>query len=301
MRVLDLLRKAAKVLEAAGIDDALPDAETIVFHVAGMDRLAAYIDNPDISPAASARVTRLLKRRTAGEPVQYITGHIDFVGLDLHVGKGVLIPRPETELLVAEVVHIAEQGDLTCGSSGDVLRAASCTAGAARHDPLSILDLCTGSGCIALALAKKLPWCLVTGTDLSKRALSFARKNARENGIRNVSFLEGSLFGPVKRRKFDIITANPPYIRTEELGTLQREVRDWEPEAALDGGEDGMDFYRQILPAAGEHLNRGGHIFLELGYDQAETVKLLAAENGFRNGIVVKDYAGIGRILKAMR
>jgi release factor glutamine methyltransferase len=165
----------------------------------------------------------------------------------------------------------------------------------------SFLDLCTGSGCIALSLAREFPDAEVSGTDISKEALVFARKNARANDIRNVTFFHGSLFGPVRDRTFHIITANPPYIRSDEIGTLQREVRDWEPAAALNGGEDGMDFYRQILSSAAEYLKPGGCIFLELGYDQAEAVEKLAQEQGFQNVAVINDYAGIGRVLKAGR
>ena len=285
MRLLELLRKSTEYLEQNGIDDALSEAEMLVFHAVTMDRLDAYIDNPEIRSADSAKVRRLLQRRIKGEPVQYIIGHIEFLGLCIRVGKGVLIPRPETELLVEEVISAV---------SGQQSAVSSKTA-----KSLSLLDLCTGSGCIALSLAREFPDAEVYGTDLSKEALAYARKNAKANNIKNTCFSQGSLFQPVKGKRFDIITANPPYIRRDEIETLQREVRDWEPVAALDGGMDGMDFYRAILSSAGGFLKPNGFIFLELGYDQAEGVQKIARAEGFREATVINDYAGIGRILVA--
>ncbi len=293
MRLLELLRKSTAYLEKAGIDDALADAEMLVFHIVNMDRLDAYIDNPEIKSADSAKVRRLLQRRIKGEPVQYIIGHIEFLGLTIRVGKGVLIPRPETELLVEEVIKTVKSKALGGKSSEKN------TSRFTPHALRSLLDLCTGTGCIALALAKEFPDAEVYGTDLSKEALAFARINAKVNTIKNVKFRQGSLFDAVKGKKFDIITANPPYIRRDEIETLQREVRDWEPVAALDGGMDGMDFYRAILSAAGRYLNPNGFIFLELGYDQAEDVQKIARSEGFREVTVIKDYAGIGRFLVA--
>jgi len=293
MRLLDLLRKSTKELEAAGIEDPLPDAEMIVFHAVGMDRLDAYVNNPEIKSSDAARVRRLVRRRINGEPVQYIVGRIEFLGLTIKVGRGVLIPRPETELLVQEVITAVKSEEL-CVTSLERNRSR------VTHLALrSFLDLCTGSGCIALSLAREFPNAEVFGTDVSKEALVFANKNARSNDIKNVTFLHGSLFEPVRGRTFDIITANPPYIRSDELDTLQREIRDWEPVAALDGGQDGLDFYRKILSSANNHLKPGGFIFLELGYDQSEAVQKLAQEQGFKDVSIIKDYSGIGRILKA--
>ncbi|MBI5075703.1 MAG: peptide chain release factor N(5)-glutamine methyltransferase [Nitrospirae bacterium] len=293
MRLLELLRKSTEYLEAAGIDDALSEAEMLVFHAVNRDRLDAYIENPEVKSADSAKVRRLLQRRIKGEPVQYIIGHIEFLGLIIKVGKGVLIPRPETELLVEEVTKTVKGETLSMDSSEK--NSPRITHYASRM----FLDICTGTGCIALALARQFPDAEVYGTDLSREALTYAKKNAMANGIKNVTFLQGSVFDPVKGKKFDIITANPPYIRRDEIETLQREVRDWEPVAALDGGMDGMDFYRAILSSAGDHLNPDGYIFLELGYDQSEDVQKIARAEGFREVAIINDYAGIGRILVA--
>ena len=304
MQLLELLRKTSEQLEKASIDDALADAEMLVFHAADTDRLNAYMNNPEAPPSLISKAKRLVKRRLEGEPVQYIIGHIEFLGLKIHVGKGVLIPRPETELLVEEAVR--EIGSLYSSSSPRRTRSpqrirqcADRGGPIAHHSSLTLLDLCTGSGCIALSLAKAFPESIVYGTDLSKDALRYARKNSKANDINNIKFLQGSLFEPVRNRKFDLITANPPYIRKDEIETLQREIRDWEPLTALDGGEDGLGFYRTILSEAGSHLNPGGWIFLELGYDQAEEVRQIAEISGLRNIQIINDYAGIGRVLKA--
>ncbi len=293
MRLLELLRKSTEYLEAVGIDDALTEAEMLVFHAVKMDRLDAYVDNPEIMNADSAKVRRLLQRRIKGEPVQYIIGHIEFCGLTIRVGKGVLIPRPETELLVEEAIKAVKNDELA--DKGSEKNSSRLT----HHASRTFLDLCTGSGCIALALAREFPDAEVHGTDLSKEALAYAKRNAKANNIKNARFSKGSLFEPVKGKRFDIITANPPYIRRDEIETLQPEIRDWEPDAALDGGMDGMDFYRAILSSAGGYLNPNGFIFLEFGYDQAEGVQKIARAEGFRDIAVINDYAGIGRILKA--
>ena len=301
MRLLELLKAAVRTLETAGVEDALSDAEMIVFHAAGMDRLDAYVENPEVKSSDAAKVRRRIQRRAKGEPVQYIIGHIEFLGLTINVGKGVLIPRPETELLVEEGIKALKSEELVARSNDKSSCAASCASRRTLHASLFVLDLCTGSGCIALALAKEFPDAEVFGTDVSKDALAYAKKNARVNDITNVTFLHGSLFEQVAGRKFSIIIANPPYIRRDELDTLQREIREWEPVDALDGGEDGMDFYRQILSSAGAYLNPGGCIFLELGFDQAGGVQKLAQEQGFKDVAIINDYAGIGRILKARK
>lgn len=282
MRLLDALRSAAERLELAGIDDPLADAEMIVFHFTGTDRLKAYMQNPEIDCRTRSRITRLVNRRAAGEPVQYVVGSVDFHGLHISVGKGVLIPRPETELLVLEAVGELKGVDNTPGDLG-------------------ILDLCTGTGCIAISLAREFPHAEIIGTDTSKAALRYARKNAASNGIGNARFMQGSLFQPVKGMLFDLIISNPPYIRAEEIATLQREVRDWEPREALFGGEDGLDYYRVILREARSYLKEEGLVVLELGYDQAGAVRELAERNGFRDIRIEKDYSGIERIFSARR
>jgi release factor glutamine methyltransferase len=280
MRLLDALKSSTEYLEKAGIEDAFADAEILALHAAGADRLAAYMGNPEIPKGTLAKIRRLVRRRAKGEPVQYIVGHIEFLGLKIHVGKGVLIPRPETELLAEEAIKTAGRGGVT--------------------PPLQILDLCTGSGCIALALAKTWPDAAVFGTDVSKTALRYAKKNARENSVENAAFLLGSLFSPLKPDiYFDIIVSNPPYVRRTDIEGLQREIKEWEPLEALDGGVEGLDFYRRIFADAVGHLCQGGKIIVELGFGQAMDVEAIAVGLGYKNIEVKKDYAGIERILKA--
>lgn len=280
MRLLDALKSSTEYLEKAGIEDAFADAEILALHAAGADRLAAYMENPEIPNGTLAKIRRLVRRRAKGEPVQYIVGHIEFLGLKIHVGKGVLIPRPETELLAEDAIKTAGRGGVT--------------------PPLQILDLCTGSGCIALALAKTWPDAAVFGTDVSKTALRYAKKNAGENSIENVAFLLGSLFSPLKPDiYFDLIVSNPPYVRRADIEGLQREIKEWEPLGALDGGVEGLDFYRRIFADARGHLCKGGKIIVELGFGQAMDVEAISLGLGYKNIEVKKDYAGIERILKA--
>jgi release factor glutamine methyltransferase len=296
MRLLDAIRESSEYLEEAGIEDPFENAELLVLHAAAKDRLAAFVENPEADSALLRTIRRLLRRRAKGEPLQYIIGHVDFLGLTIKVGRGVLIPRPETELLAQEAGRIAR------GARSKVPLPKEGERRPTRHadEPYRILDLCTGSGCVALALARELPVASVYGSDVSKVAIRRARTNAEINGIRNVTFLTGSLFGPVTHAApFDMIVSNPPYIRTGEISGLPREIRDWEPRKALDGGEEGLDFYRRIFSGAGDFLKQQGIVVVELGFGQAAGVTEIARASGFRTIQVMKDYAGIERILRA--
>jgi release factor glutamine methyltransferase len=295
VRLLDAVRSATQYLEEAGVEDSFVDAELLTLHAAGIDRLTAYRENPEIDKTRLARVRRLARRRASGEPVQYIIGHLDFLGLKIEVGKGVLIPRPETELLAEEAIKTVRSEELGVRSKEKD------TSHLTPHTSLKILDLCTGTGCIALAIAREIRDAEVYGTDVSKAALRYAKKNAAINGIRNARFIQGSLFAPVENMLFDLIVSNPPYIRTLDIEGLQREIREWEPVSALDGGPDGLDFYREIFPGAAGHLKERGAVIVELGFDQAEDVTKIARQSGFSSIDIRKDYAGIERILKACK
>jgi len=161
-----------------------------------------------------------------------------------------------------------------------------------------ILDLCTGSGCIALTLAKAFPDAQVYGTDMSADALEYAKDNAGLNHIENMIFLKGDILKPVKDMQFDMIISNPPYIRKDDMKLLQPEIIDWEPVAALDGGEDGLDYYRKIISGAGDYLKVNGILLLEIGIGQSDPIREMAADEGFDNIQILKDYAGIDRIVK---
>jgi release factor glutamine methyltransferase len=289
MRLLDALKSSTEYLEKAGIEDAFADSEMLTLHAAGLDRLAAYMQNPEISKVVLAKIRRFVRRRAKGEPMQYIVGHIEFLGLKIYVGKGVLIPRPETELLAEEAIKTAQRAEGK-GQSSKVI----------NDQPFRVLDLCTGSGCIALALAKGFPDADVYAADVSKTALRYAKKNALENSVENVTFLFGSLFSPLKPGIcFDLIVSNPPYVKRADIEGLQREIKEWEPVEALDGGVEGLDFYRRIFADARGHLCKGGKIIVELGFGQAMDVEAIALGLGCTNIEVGKDYAGIERILKA--
>jgi release factor glutamine methyltransferase len=270
-----LLKSASESLARCGIENPEKEAEIIVTHAAGIDTLTLYRDDPAPGGEAEAKVRAMLGRRCRREPLQYILGSVEFHGLKIHVGPGVLIPRPETELIVEELLRLL--------------------APPARG--LRLLDRCTGSGCLALAAARELPGSHVVGTDISEAALAYARKNAGENGIENAVFRKGHLFEPVGDETFDAIVSNPPYVASRDMETLQPEIRDWEPGEALDGGEDGLDFYRAILAEAPRRLHERGLVLLELGWGEAEGVAALARKAGFHVAEVVKDLCGIERVM----
>lgn len=279
MRLLDVLKPSTEYLEKSGIDEPLIEAETLILHAAMIERLTAYRDNPEIGQDFLTEIHKLLDLRAKGEPLQYIIGYVDFLDLKIKVGRGVLIPRPETELLTQEAIIEGRRQ---------------------KNSSLTILDLCTGSGCISLCLAREFPDADIYGSDISEAAIKYAEINAKINEIKNIAFLRGSLFKPIKEPlTFDLIISNPPYIRTSDIDKLQREIKEWEPLEALDGGADGLDFYRKIFSGAERYLKKNGKIILEVAFDQAEAVTEIAEDSDFTNITIIKDYAGIKRILKA--
>jgi len=294
MRALEILSEATEFLKNYGIEDAGRESEIIITHCLGIDRTAFFRDNPEIPEKELKKIYELLKRRSGREPLQYILGYVEFYGLKIKVGKGVLIPRPETELLAEVAIKIVTSYKLQVTSEY-------------QDSSLSILDLCTGSGCLALALAKEFPDAKVYGTDTSENAIRYAKQNAESNGIKNVTFLKGSLFKPIKELStnhfslitFDLIVSNPPYIRKNDIKNLQPEIKDWEPVEALDGGEDGLDYYRTIIPESKGYVKEEGYLILEIGMGQSVDVRKLAVDSGFKEISLIKDYTGIERILIA--
>jgi release factor glutamine methyltransferase len=324
MNALDKIREAKGFLESSGIVHADREAEIIVSHFLGINRLILYKDNPQILEDIIPMMDETLKRRSKREPLQYILGYTEFFGLKIKVGPGVLIPRPETELLVKEAIKVvssqrsaisppihlspspcAASFSTTRGKTEEGKKWGEKTSLITPYSSLHILDLCTGSGCLALALAREFLGAQVYGTDTSEIAIKYARENAKINEIKNVTFLEGSLFDPIKKLfalhcspfAFDVIVSNPPYIRRYDIKGLQSEIKDWEPVEALDGGEDGLDYYRIIIPGARDYLKNTGFLLFELGINQADAVKKFAEDSGFQNISLIKDYAGIERIL----
>jgi release factor glutamine methyltransferase len=290
MKALEKVRDAGEFLKTSGIDNPLKDAEFIIAHCLGTEPMILYRDDPEIQENVMSLIETFLRRRAKREPLHYILGYTEFHGLKIRVGPGVLIPRPETELLVEEAIS-------------------KITKLKTQNSKLRILDLCTGSGCIALALAKAFPDAEIYGIDISGAAIHYAEENAKNNGMKNVTFLKGSLFEPLTKKltsrishlAFDLIISNPPYIKKGDIITLQPEVRDWEPDDALNGGEDGLEYYREIMSEAINYLKRDGLLMSEIGIDQAEAVKEIARDAGFENISLKKDYAGIERIMTILQ
>ena len=271
----ELIRQTAADFRAAGVPDPEVDAALLLSHVMEQPPLMLRTDDwtalpPDVLSAFDA----LARRRLTREPLQYILHVQSFLGRDFYVDKRVLIPRPETELLAERAIALLP-GRTTA------------------------LDLCCGSGCIAVSMALNAPWATVHACDLSPDALDVTRRNAGALGAA-VTLHQGNLLTAVEGLTFDVIVSNPPYIPTGDCPALQREVRQ-EPSMALDGGPDGLDFYRRIAQDAPRHLNPGGVLLLEVGYDQAEAVLTLLREAGFLGLQAHEDYQHIQRVIEAHR
>jgi len=274
----------AQVLSDAGIENHRLDAEVLLRHVLKMEKEQLYMngDTP-ISAGQEAEFRALLSRRSQREPVSYITGQKEFWSLDFFVTPAVLIPRPETELLV----EVALQYIARLGSGS----------------PVKVLDLGTGSGAIAVCLAKDHGAMEIVAVDISPVALDLARVNAVRHGVADrIRFLPGDLFAPVKAslEAFDLIVSNPPYIRTGELSMLTPEIREWEPTIALDGGVDGADTYRRIIGEGHRYLTPRGSIVLEIGADMGgDVADLFSCSSCFGPPAVYQDYAGKDRVIAA--
>jgi release factor glutamine methyltransferase len=285
MKVIDKLREVTQCLKDKGIQYPEKEAEILITHGLNISTVEIYRDNPSINPAQIQRVDSIVKRRLRHEPLQYILGYEEFLGLKLVVGPGVLIPRPETEFMAEYAIKTL----------------------ITHHSSLNILDLCTGTGCLALAIAKEFPDFKVYGTDISDIAINYANINLEINHIKNVRFLRGRLFQPLREifndscsfEGFDLIILNPPYIKTTEIKNLQPEIREWEPLIAIDGGSDGLDFYREIIPDARCFLKDQGLIMMEVGEGQSSSVIKMLESSGYEGIESIKDYAGIERIVKA--
>ena len=277
MNISEWLKHAKDRLNATGCPDPDVDARWIAEDALGMTRQALVFESDQAIPRDTLyRLESMLDRRAAGEPVQYILGAADFMGLRFCVAPGVLIPRQDTETL-AEAALVA-------------LRA--------MPGSPAVLDLCAGSGCVGLSLASLAPQARVTLTDISPEALEVARANAKDLGVK-AELRQGDLFDAVIGRRFDVVVSNPPYIPTSELATLQREVR-FEPRIALDGGSYGLDFYRRIAEDAPDHLNPGGALFVEVGIGEAPAVlALLKQRLPCAQAGTVKDLNGVERVVFA--
>jgi release factor glutamine methyltransferase len=285
--VVSLLKTSADHFKQKGIDDARLNVELLLSHILALKRFDLYLnfDRP-VSPRELEQFRGLVRRRLGGEPLQYIIGYEEFFGLRFKVDKRVLIPRPETELLVESVID--ELGK--------------------PAEPMSILDVGTGSGCIAVALAKTLQSASITAVDVSEEALELAQENAALNGVsEKIRFLQADALSPdfaalfsAPSKPFDALVSNPPYIPISEKNSLQKEVRDHEPERAL-FVKTGFEFYEKLSSDAQTLLKPKGLLAFELHADGGESVKAIAAKHGFQNLTLKKDYSGLTRILLARK
>jgi release factor glutamine methyltransferase len=283
MTYRDLYKYGMDCLEKSGIDEAALDARILLEYICHTDRNELLVHgDSERSDMEEQFYKMVIDKRSMRIPLQHITGKQEFMGLEFKVNEYTLIPRQDTEILVEEAM---------------------------RHlsDGMRILDMCTGSGCILLSLLKYSNECEGIGIDISSKALDVARENSLRLAI-EAQFLCGDLFEPLagfvsdktNDRLFDMIVSNPPYIETAVIEELMPEVREHEPISALDGMEDGLYFYRKIVDKAKDYIRKGGYLFFEIGYNQGEAVSRLMNDAGFSHVKIIKDYAGLDRVVYGM-
>lgn len=272
MTYYEAVHKASNCLKEHQVPDADLDALLLLQSVCGITRARYYACAGDAIPESDrARYMELVEKRAQRIPLQHLTGEQQFMGLSFRVSEDVLSPRQDTETLVEEALKRVQPGD-------------------------RILDLCTGSGCILVSLLKLGKGLEGTGSDLSPGALRIARENAERNQV-DASFLCSDLFAEICEPPYDMIVSNPPYIASGKIPELMEEVRDHEPRMALDGGEDGLDLYRRIVPQSLDHLKDGGWLIVEIGYDQGEAVRSMFVDYQYTDIHVIKDLGGNDRVV----
>jgi release factor glutamine methyltransferase len=284
--LIETLNSAAIILSTASITNARLDAEVLLAHIIRKDRVWLVTHRDDVLADKDQQdFDDAIRRRIRREPLQHIIGNQEFWGLEFKVTPDVLIPRPETEFIVEAALEIVHK----------------------RNQQVRIIDLCTGSGCIAVSLAKELTSAHVIATDASEKALAVARENARNHGVADrIRYLEGDLFDPLEeldiREQIDIIVSNPPYVRAGDLTTLQPEVRDYEPKLALVAGPEGTEIAAKIIKFASEYLKKNGLLIMEMGLGQVEALaKMVEATGAYAKPEILKDLAGIDRVIIARK
>ena len=294
-----LLKQGIEQLRSAHVPSYTLAAELLLLHVTARDRTWLYSHPEEILPDAVAEAYfNLLARRSSGVPTQHLTGKQEFWGLEFEVTPDVLIPRPETEHLIEVALDRLAVREIRAGRQPRL-----------NGENVELVDIGTGSGCIALTLAKELSAATVYATDISKPALDVARRNAVRHGFSHrIHFLESNLLEGLSSRgdphaplSFDLIISNPPYISLREADTLPIEVREHEPRAALFGGEEGYELYGELIPQAARHLKPGGLLVLELGYNSLPAVEPLLDRSEWIGVSITKDLAGIPRVISAER
>ena len=277
MTIRDIIIKYSQ--EIASISDTPRlDVELLLQKCLGdVDRIYIHMNlDKKLSDTQKEYFLSMIKDRLNGRPIAYIVGHREFMGLDFYVKEGVLIPRPDTETLVEEIIEIC------------------------KDKYVNILDIGTGSGAITVSLAKYLPKSKLTSFDISDIPLEVGKINAINNGVDNkIEFIKSDLFSAIKEKdiKFDVIVSNPPYIRKADMNTLHTQVKDYEPYNALEGGIDGLDFYKNITEQSHLYINKGGVLAYEVGHDQAQDIAMIMQKNGYTNIYTKKDIQGIDRVV----
>ena len=271
MTVNDALILAKEALN--NVPDRDVDVIWIVCAVTGIKRNSLHFEkDKELTEKQIFNLNAILERRKTREPLQYILGFVPFYNIILNTDNRALIPRDETALLVEQALKFIE-----------------------KNNYKTVLDIGTGSGAIAISVKKNAPQACVTAVDISENAIFLAKENAKENET-EIEFIKSDLFENLQNKKFDCILSNPPYIPTKDMGKLEKELS-FEPKNALDGGSDGLDFYRDIIQEAKEHLNKNGLLMFEIGFDQGDAVKTLLSKSGFTDSVVLKDYSKLDRIV----
>ncbi|GMO65162.1 MAG: peptide chain release factor N(5)-glutamine methyltransferase [Endomicrobiia bacterium] len=274
--IYTMLKTAETFLESKGLFDAKPDAEILLSSVLEIERSKLPIlRSKKLTNTQRSRYEHYILKRSKREPIEYITGFASFMYFKFKVNKDVFIPRPETEILVESVLEFSKE-----------------------KNKYSLLDLCTGSGCIAICLEKLGKFRNIVASDISLNAITIAKENVQINSALNVDFIESDIFSNVSNKIFDVIVANPPYVSYEEYELLEPELK-YEPQNALIARDNGLFFYKKIVAEADKYLKENGVIFVELNANKAENIKLIFLSNGYKDVEIIKDYAGLSRILRA--
>lgn len=293
MKTRILIKEGEYRLSKAGCMDARIDAEELYCFLTGMDRVTIFLKaDEEVEAETEARYLELIGKRASRIPLQHITGVQEFMGHSFKVSPDVLIPRQDTETLVEEAARTIQKTPREKLSLMEKLKGGK---------EWEILDLCCGSGIVGISLAKICSNIKVTASDISQEALDIAEENARALRTK-IKFVKGDMFQPHADKKFDMILTNPPYVKTRMISILQDEVKDHEPLTALDGGRDGLDFYRIIVEQAADHLKEGGILMMEIGHDQGEDLrKMLKDSEKYTAAEVIRDLPGRDRVVKCKR
>lgn len=290
MRTRILVKEGEYQLSKAFCMDAKIDAQELYCFLTGMDKVNLFLKaEEEVDPETEEKYMELIRRRAERIPLQHITGVQEFMGYTFKVNPNVLIPRQDTETLVSEAAKTIQTTPREKLSFIEKLKGGKAW---------EVLDLCCGSGAVGISLAKICSNIKVVASDISQEAIETAQENAKELRAK-VKFVQGNMFEPLKGRKFDMIVSNPPYIKTNMISILQEEVKKHEPLKALDGGRDGLDFYRIIVDKAADYLKPDGFLFMEIGHDQGEDLTEMLNDSGkFTPAEIIKDLPGRDRVVK---